>query len=158
MKYISHRGNIDGKSIYLENTQEYIDTAISVGFNVEVDVWIIDSELYLGHDKPSQQVQFDWLFYRKEKLWIHCKNLEAFLFFKNKTWELNYFWHQNDDFALTSQGYLWTYPNKPLSEYSIAVMPEMHNDVMVWDNKIGIQNCAGICSDFIENIRKNYHI
>ena len=25
---------------------------------------------------------------------------------------LNYFWHQTDDFTLTSHGYIWTYPGK----------------------------------------------
>ena len=39
MKLIAHRGNIDGAKPLDENNPEYIDTAISKGYDVEVDVY-----------------------------------------------------------------------------------------------------------------------
>lgn len=33
----------------------------------------------------------------------------------------NCFWHQEDDYALTSSGYIWTYPDKLLTDKSIIV-------------------------------------
>jgi len=38
---------------------------------------------------------------------------------------------------------LWTYPNKQLTRYSIAVLPDTKRDIEV----------AGICSDYIENYK-----
>jgi len=46
---ISHRGNIDGKTL-LENQPSYIDDAIDLGYDVEIDIWYIGDKLYLGHD------------------------------------------------------------------------------------------------------------
>ena len=38
MILISHRGNISGKNVSLENNPNYIKDAIYLGYNVEVDV------------------------------------------------------------------------------------------------------------------------
>ena len=48
--YISHRGNIDGRIINEENSPEYILTALSRGYEVEIDVWFVDDSFHLGHD------------------------------------------------------------------------------------------------------------
>ena len=55
------------------------------------------------------------------------------------------FWHQNDDFALTSQGYIWTFPGKKLHKNSVAVKPEQ------FDFK-DIEICYAVCSDFAGEI------
>jgi hypothetical protein len=47
MIYISHRGNIDGKKPHLENNPTYIDEAIDLGYDVEIDLWFIDGRVYL---------------------------------------------------------------------------------------------------------------
>lgn len=36
----------------MENKPEYIKEALAKNFMVEVDVWKIADELYLGHDSP----------------------------------------------------------------------------------------------------------
>ena len=53
MILISHRGNLNGKMPQNENHPDYIDEAIHAGYDVEVDVWMIDNELFLGHDEPN---------------------------------------------------------------------------------------------------------
>ena len=50
MIYISHRGNIDGKKPHLENSQSYIDEAIELGYDVEVDLWHVDGNFFLGYE------------------------------------------------------------------------------------------------------------
>ena len=40
MILISHRGNINGRSFKDENQPTYIDTAISAGYDVEIDILI----------------------------------------------------------------------------------------------------------------------
>lgn len=147
MILISHRGNITGKVKELENEPNYIDNAIVNGFDVEVDIWLQDGNLFLGHDRPEYQVDFDWIETRKSKLWIHCKNIDSLSYLKEIKCNLNYFWHQTDDVTLTSLGYLWTFPGKQLTKNSIAVLPELISSQ-------DIEISQGICSDFIENFKK----
>lgn len=143
MILISHRANLHGPSKKTENSPDSIDHAISMGFDVEIDVRAVGSKIFLGHDEPQEEVAKEWLLGRSKSLWIHCKNIEAMDFFDGM--EFNHFWHQEDDCTLTSRGFIWTYPGKPLFARSIAVLPETHNAASK-DLK-----CAGVCSDFIGN-------
>lgn len=145
MRLISHRGNINGRFESYENEPNYIDNAIKNGYDVEIDIWYIDGILYLGHDKPQYGINFRWVRDRISKIWVHCKNIDALLFFKECGYPLNYFWHQEDDVTITSQGYFWTYPSKQLTENSIAVMPEINDD--------DVSRCYGVCSDYVEKYR-----
>jgi hypothetical protein len=51
MKLISHRGNLIGPNV-LENSPKFLIQAIEKGFDVEVDIRLIDKKWYLGHDNP----------------------------------------------------------------------------------------------------------
>ena len=148
MLLISHRGNRNGKNASAENRPDYIDEAIGMRFDVEVDVWYIDETLWLGHDEPQYEVNFKWFFDRAHQLWIHCKNTEAvqyFLFNDSHAQIFNFFWHEEDTITLTSMNYIWAYPGKQPIEGSIAVMPEINDD--------DTSKCEGICSDYIESYR-----
>ena len=150
-RLISHRGNINGKIEKLENSPSYIDTAIKLGYDVEIDLWIDNDGFYLGHDTPTYHVTLNWLVERSLKLWVHCKDLKTIeelkrLEYENGINSIHYFFHNTDDITLTSQGKLWVYPgNQPL-KYSIAVLPEIHNE--------DVSKCYGICSDIIEKYKK----
>lgn len=146
MILISHRGNTNGKFESYENEPNYIDKAISEGFDVEIDVWLIDGVLFLGHDKPQYGITKDWFNQRYEKLWIHCKNIESIEWFNKYGSDFNYFWHEEDTLTLTSKQYMWAYPGKQLIVGSIAVMPEIYND--------NLDKCIGICSDHIKKYKK----
>jgi hypothetical protein len=145
MILISHRGNLKGPSDIHENEPSYINNAISSGYDVEVDVWFINGNLFLGHDNPQYFVDFRWFRDRISNLWIHCKNIESLNFFRECRYEFNYFWHENDTVTLTSLKHIWAYPGKQPIEKSISVMPEINND--------DITKCIGICSDYIENYK-----
>lgn len=148
MKLIAHRGNIDGSNLNKENDPEYIDFAIKMGYDVEIDVRLENHYLYLGHDLPQYQVSMLWLNQRRENLWIHCKNLNALRLFSDSPIDFNYFWHQEDDFALTSQKYIWTYPGKPYTHKSVIVMPEWEVQLENFDSLKDCE-CYGICSDYV---------
>lgn len=141
---ISHRGNIDGPNPERENYPDYILEALEKGYYVEIDIWVVDNNWYLGHDKPDFKI--DTLDYIKNpKIYLHCKNKDAFralYIFKYST--ADYFWHQNDDYVLTGKGKIWVYPNKPLIKNSICVLPELGING-------NINECYGICSDYIKN-------
>lgn len=143
MVLISHRGNLNGKIPENENHPEYIDEAIHAGFDVEIDLWVVNGKTYLGHDEPQYEVDYKWFIERYENLWIHCKNVESLDFVRSA--RLHWFWHEEDTLTLTSNGYVWAYPGKQPIKESIAVMPEIYND--------NVDSCKGICSDYIINYK-----
>lgn len=149
MILISHRGNLNGKIEEYENYPSYIESALNQGYDVEVDVWFVDGDWWLGHDEPQYMSSIHWLEERQDKLWMHCKNVEAVIELDsdNKHYNgFNYFWHENDTLTLTSLSFIWVYPGKQPIKGSIAVMPEIHSD--------DVSQCMGICSDYIENYKK----
>lgn len=149
MKIISHRGNINGPNKELENTPFGIDRALSLGFDVEIDVWFKDNKWWLGHDEP--QYETDLSFISKNGLWVHCKNLEALDKLVVGNYGLEYFWHEEDTVTLTSSNYIWTYPCKPLvSTRSIAVMPELCDNYAFNLKEVDI---FGVCTDYPRNYK-----
>jgi len=146
MRYISHRGNLTGPRPDKENTPLYIDQALLRVDLCEVDLWKIDGRLYLSHDYPKDEHEIDdqFLSDRRSHLIIHCKNVDALVHCQNKYGEYHYFWHQEDDYTLTSWGWIWAYPGKdvPANSLSVAVMPETKS----FEN---IDNFSMVCTDHI---------
>lgn len=120
--------------------------ALDMGFQVEVDVWVNRREIFLGHDGPEYKINESWLYDRRKKLWIHCKNKEALEYFSFYGGKFNYFWHDMDVATLTSWGYVWAYPGQQPIKGSIAVMPEIFKD--------DVFGCRGVCSDYIRDYRE----
>jgi len=143
---ISHRGNLNGPNPERENSISYIEEAINLGYEVEIDLWLIGNTLFLGHDNPQYEVSLDWIKDRSYLLWVHCKNIESIEYLNRiDAGRINYFWHQNDDVTLTSLGFIWAYPGKQPIFRSIAVLPEL-NDFADLDF------CYGVCSDYVKKI------
>ena len=65
MVLIAHRGNTDGRFESYENEPNYIDKALKKGYDVEIDIWVIEGNFYLGHDKPQYGITLEWLDKRK---------------------------------------------------------------------------------------------
>jgi hypothetical protein len=141
MILISHRGNLNGPNPERENSPEYIDEAIEAGYDVEIDIWYVGEELFLGHDKLQYRIPHKFILTRKPNLWVHCKNLAALTLLVNS--DIHCFWHQEDDVTLTNEGVIWAYPGKQPIKHSIAVMPEINND--------DLSVCMGVCSDYVIN-------
>ena len=110
---ISHRGNLIGPNPDLENNPDHITKNVLPKFNCEVDLRfdVEKHKFYLGHDFNQYEIEFAWLEENSEKLWIHCKDFFSLNHLINTPSNLNYFWHENDSFTITSKGYIWTYPN-----------------------------------------------
>ncbi len=145
MIYISHRGNLYGPS-ELENFPSQVDVCLNFKFDCEIDLWVHDGRYFLGHDSGEHHIEKDWLDQRKKKLWIHCKNSEAVEILKAANDKsVNYFWHENDSYTLTSTGRIWVFPGKRILKGSIAVLPE------IWDTletSLEISLAGGICTDY----------
>lgn len=134
---IAHRGNLNGPS-HKENQPYYILEAIDAGYDVEIDLWRVRDLLWLGHDSAQYLISESFLLEIGHAAWIHCKNLEAIHFLNDTFPHLNYFWHQEDDYTLTSQGYIWAYPGKEVAGRTILV--DLKNTSR--------QKAHGICSDY----------
>lgn len=143
MILIAHRGNTNGINIKRENSPSYIVEAILKGFHVEIDVWCVRNELFLGHDGPQYELELSFLLEHKDRLWIHCKNLDAMKYLKKlDSNELNYFGHDDDKYVLTSKNYLFCKPSPNLDENCVLVMPEYYG------YEYGGEKCLGILTDF----------
>lgn len=140
MILISHRGNIDGRIIDKENNPEYVMEALSYGYDVEVDVWYMKG-WWLGHDVPQYKCTEEIL----HLCWCHAKNKDALIYAKNINLP-KYFWHENDSYTMTSNGYIWTHSNAEPIENAILVMPEIRK---VYAN----YSYVGICSDYIKKYK-----
>ena len=144
MVLISHRGNIDGRNPEFENTQDYIDDAIESDYEVEIDVWSKDGNLWLGHDMPQRRVEYDWLLARRAWLWIHCKNFKALAGLI--TSPLVLFYHSKEDYTLLSNGMVWAHNIHEIDHN--CVIPLLDADAVIkW--KESPQVVGGVCSDYI---------
>lgn len=139
MIFISHRGNLNRKNPDLENNPNQINYCLNLGLNVEVDVWFEKNHFWLGHDKPLYQIEEDFL--ENDNIWCHAKNQEALFLMLNKK-KIHCFWHEKDQYTITSKGIIWAFPNSKLNEKSVCVLPE----ICEFQN---FDKCFGICSDKI---------
>lgn len=144
MILIAHRGNTEGPKPDFENNPVYIENAISEGYDVEIDLRMHNGKLYLGHDEPQYEIGPGFLF--KSSLWIHCKDRKALEFMVTENF-CNFFWHDTDNYTMTSKGFVWAYPGKhPVANKCIMVMPELF-----WKlEDIPLFNTYGVCSDYVK--------
>lgn len=172
MIVIAHRGLLEGPNQELENRPDQIERALAMGFEVEVDVWFTNEPhpvkgaphvvptWWTGHDKPQYRVSQAFL--ERPSLWLHVK---SYLAIPEMTPQMHWFYHDQDDYTLTSKGYVWCHPrsmpfhNKP----SVMVLPESHdlengvtdpleigdNLRLLWDSDI-----CYVCTDYGLSVQK----
>jgi hypothetical protein len=143
MILISHRGNLFGKIEEKENSPNYIDEAIIRGFNVEIDLWVKENNLYLGHDLPQYKIDQRWLDVRKNNILVHAKNIFALeILIESK---IKFFFHENERHVLIhNSNNVWSHDVSECLPRSI--IPALtKNEFLEHCNK----NVYGICSDFI---------
>ncbi|MDA7893919.1 hypothetical protein N9A98_00020 [Akkermansiaceae bacterium] len=157
MILISHRGNIDGPNQDKENTHRYIQEALDAGYHVEIDVWLINDKLFLGHDEPEISVCLDWITSRRQKLWVHAKNEEA-LFYLTSNTNLTVFFHEKEKYSIIHngrdidgniiKGAIWAHNLEKLSKNCIIPLLNLNDLPQKPKTKI-----LGICSDYVELIK-----
>ena len=142
MILISHRGNINSINFDKENTKSYIQKAIELGYDVEIDVRYINNKFWLGHDNADHKIELNWLLKRKEKLWIHCKNFEALS--KLIETDLRVFYHLHEDYTIISDNHIWAHNLKKINDKCIIPLIDK-NDILKW-TPVPVH---GVCSDYI---------
>lgn len=138
MILIAHRGNINGPNPDRENRTDYLFEALNKKFQIEIDVWYEDKQWWLGHDEPRWKTGTTIF----EGAWLHAKNKEALERLQGTN--LNYFWHDGDDYTITSKGYVWCHKDAVLVPNSVCLLPEN-------GYKGDITKCYAICSDYVED-------
>lgn len=146
MKIISHRGNISGKNIAKENEPNYIDVALNLGYDVEIDIRSIDNQLWLGHDEPQYKIDHNWLDKRRHYLWLHCKNIAS----AKECWAYHSFCHSEDPFTYTSVGKIWMHgENKNYDELDQSIIIPLISEEDVKNfMKEDFKQPYGICTDY----------
>lgn len=148
MRLIAHRGNTSLE--VCENSPSVIENRISDGFEVEIDLWKIGSSWFLGHDSPTYEITKEFLFTYRKSLWIHCKNTASLISMStsnNRDTPLNYFWHQDDFYTVTSAGFVWAHPKAGVitnASNTVLVLPSYSS---VSDALSNGQDIFAICSD-----------
>jgi hypothetical protein len=131
---------LEGPDPSIENLPSQVEYVLSQGIDVEIDVWYVEEQFWLGHDNPQYLVKEEFLL--KEGLWCHAKNWQALE--QLLRIGVHCFWHQEDDYTLTSKSIVWVYPRKFLFKDSVCVMPE--STAFSLDE---ISKCMGVCTDFV---------
>tara|TARA_B100000900_G_C20526668_1_gene694474 strand:- start:763 stop:1206 length:444 start_codon:yes stop_codon:yes gene_type:complete len=147
MKLIAHRGNTNGPNLKRENTQSYIDESIGKGYDVEIDVWVVKGELFLGHDEPISMVDLEWLLGRSKNLWIHCKNFNSLQFLLNYD-QLKLFFHEEERYTIISNGLIWAHDLREVNDQCIIPLLS-EEDLVSWNPT----EVFGICSDYVDYLK-----
>lgn len=141
-KWILHRGLLNGPNKEKENKEDELWKRINEGWDIEVDLWLHEDNIWLGHDKPECLLHNSRLI-ELPCVWVHCKNIGMLTYMRNNNPGASYFSHNTDDAVLTSNGYIWCYPGNQAGIHSIIVMPERNIEMVIDVSLIG-----GICSDY----------
>lgn len=148
-RWICHRGLKHGPNMTLENKESEILDRLQEGWDVEIDVWYIDEEWWLGHDNATHRL-YNTSILTHPRAWVHCKHLPA-LERSIQLGTIHCFTHDSDEATLTSKQYIWCYPGNILGKKSVCVMPERTgatiDDICVSEY---------VCSDYLpERFNKN---
>lgn len=144
MRLISHRGYVNGEDSSLENDPAAVQELLDGDIDVEVDVWYIEGQYFLGHDQPNYLVDESFLLHKG--LWCHAKNREALQQMINSN--IHCFWHQSDDFTITSKGYIWAFPGKETNgKKTVMLFPERNPD-------IDYEKYDFVCTDYLKTYSK----
>ena len=149
MIIISHRGNLNGPEPQRENHPDYIDSAIKLGYDVEIDLRFKQGGLWLGHDEPQYLITLKWLHQRRDKIWIHVKDYDSLVAIIDEN--LRYFCHQSDDFTLISNGYAWVHDlSKKITKK--CVIPLLDKESIT---EFKQDDFHAICTDYVYFCERN---
>lgn len=135
---ISHRGNLNSRDVSLENDPRNIKYLLNLGVFCEVDCWYMNSEFYLGHDTNQYLIRESFL--ENPRLFVHAKNVSA-LYKMLQNPKIHCFAHNNDDFVLTSRGFVWQAHYNNLTNRTIVVDLSKNPNYNV--------QSYGICVDYV---------
>lgn len=148
MRLIAHRGNTKGFDPAGENRITYLSQALDKGYDVEVDVRLMDGLIWLGHDKPLEVVGPQ--FFRSSRVWTHAKDPATFAYLSRFP-DVQCFYQDKDLISMTTNGYLWCNSLHPISDSKAIIFQgrmQQPETGLVMEN---IPNVFGVYSDWVES-------
>ena len=147
MRFIAHRGNLEGPKPGLENTVDYLQTAFDECYGIEVDLQTVNGVLYLGHDNPQEIVTHTvWKLLEKPGVYCHAKDLQSLALLITHNCET--FYHTNEDIVFTSKGKIWCYPGIYHPDIQNSIWLDCHQPIPSYIHK----TCYAVCGDNINTI------
>lgn len=142
--HILHRGNsLNNPAV--ENSPEKLLELVRTNHHVELDIWSRSGKLFLGHDGPEIEVSYDWLLNVISRALIHCKDGRTFrdlrTWFAERAIAANLFYHTTEDYALSTNDWVITYPGKTTFRGFLSMMPESASKDPL------AEDCFAVCSD-----------
>ena len=143
---IAHRGNYRGRDPLRENTVSYIEEAIVAGFDVMIDVWLLDGKWHLGYDFPGEIVEL--AFMERPQIWIKARDFSGYISLHSQK-NIHVFWHKDDDFTFTSKGIKWAKPDV-LTRDGVMSFPKTYIPKI----RMGRVQPLGVCMDDFKEIER----
>ena len=148
---ILHRGISISDSLS-ENHPLTIKHRNDNGYSCEYDIWFFNDTWWLGHDKPTYNVVcIDTFIRQSADNLIHAKDgatfAEIIKYCRERGYNNEIFYHTNEDYVLTSNMNIITYPGRYIVCSSICMMPENAGREYSIDEH---NNTTTICSDLID--------
>ena len=147
MKLIAHRGNLTGPDTTTENTWASIRKCDRLGIDVEIDFWVKENRLHIGHDEHrTEEIAMYQLRDLSVNVYAHCKNLDALQYMSsNRLGNVIPFSHDSDDFIALSNGEIWAHPR-----YLANIKVKTYVIAMVWGKPIAkeFEGFYAVCTDY----------
>ena len=147
MLYISYQGIYDGQNYEFANTPNQIGKAFNAGYSCMVDVWRLDSKLYVGTLDAPIEVTEKYL--QGNRFWISAMNDDMYNWLLTQPINKypNYFESPEPyaPYVTTSSGHDLVYSNTPSNNNCIIVLPEIVDRGLL--STVKLRN-YGLCSAF----------
>lgn len=144
-KIVERQHNISDINYYLQQTK----------FGVELDVRMINNQLFLGHDWPEQLLDINneqTIRVNADRILFHCKDINSYCYLSKSNF--NCFTLDKDHIGISSKGDIIINASLgiiPINEAIIA-MPEHFNpyeklSYTKFNSPINISNCKGVITE-----------
>jgi len=120
VKILAHRANLNGPGSG-DNRPESIRACLERGVGVEVDVLGVNGELWFGHDRPERRADVELL--ARAGVMCHAKDIQAASILRSLP--VSFFCLGRDEFALCSNGLIWSNYGCMPTAASIMCSPEL---------------------------------
>ena len=135
---------MDGPNPNYENQFDYIKSAFNTCGRVEIDLQTHNGMLYLGHDKPQEQVNSEIIeFLKRPGVYVHSKDTVSIP--RLLTHQCHVFYHESDPVVFTSRGYIWCFPGHYVKDITRAIWLDMPWCPLPRDKE---RHCWAVCGDY----------
>lgn len=150
VRLFAHRANLSGPATG-ENHPEAIQECLRRGFGVEIDLWNVDGACWVGHHGPEHRVDADLL--KDDQVICHAKHIAVIPLLLQLG--VTVFGLEEDQFALCSNGLIWTNYGCPSTPRSIVCSPELMGAIETRAQYYARMKacCYGICTDYPQEYR-----